>query len=74
MREHLKFGGAALAAAFATVSIVVACKGDDPAAPAPTDPPSTLYVAQLSSANEVPPVGVAATGTAIFELTGKTIR
>jgi hypothetical protein len=77
MRKHLKFSGAALAAALAIAVTLGACNSDDPAAPAPMPndpPPSILYLAQLSSANEVPAVAVPATGTATFVLTGKTLR
>lgn len=75
MRKHLKFGGAAFAAAFAVAAMAQACKSDDPSAPnVVVDPPTTLYLAQMSSINEIPPVDAPATGTATFILTGKTLR
>lgn len=48
--------------------LAAACSNDDS-----TSPKSTTYVAQLSSANEVPAVTGNASGTATFTLTGKTL-
>jgi hypothetical protein len=63
-----KLGGAALAAAIAG-AVLVAC-GDDPAAPGSQ---STMYVAQLSGANQVPPLTLGATGKATYTLSGKML-
>jgi hypothetical protein len=62
--------GAVTLAALMTAGVIVACKDDDStAAPRPT-----IYVAQLSSANEVPAVALGASGTATFTLTGRTLN
>ena len=47
--------------------LAAACSSDA------TSPKSTMYVAQMSSANEVPAVAGNASGTATFTLTGKTL-
>jgi hypothetical protein len=64
-----KIGAAALAAVM-VAGVVVACKDSDSNAPAPH---TTLYIANLSGANEVPAIAGGATGTARFTLTGKTL-
>ena len=51
--------------------LAAACSSDS-TSPAPS-PQSTTYVAQLSTANEVPAVAGNASGTATFTLTGKTL-
>jgi len=67
MDTRWKIGAAALTALIAAAGAVVACSSG------PTAPQSTMYVARMSAANEVPPVAVSATGTATFTLTGKTL-
>jgi hypothetical protein len=71
MDTQLKIGlrkiGAAALAGLAAAGVVVACSND------PTGPQSTMYVAHMSGANEVPAVGGGAIGTASFTLTGKTL-
>lgn len=68
MRKQLKVGGVVIAAALAAAGVVTAC--NDAAAPGAQ---STMYVAQMSGANEAPAVTTGATGTATFTLTGKTL-
>ena len=48
--------------------LAAACSNDNA-----TSPKSTTYVAQMSSANEVPALAGNASGTATFTLTGKTL-
>lgn len=55
-------------AAMLIVGAAAACSSDDT-----MSPKSTTYVAQMSTANEVPAVDGTATGTATFTLTGKTL-
>ena len=71
MNKQLKVGGAVIAAALAAAGVVTACNGDA-AAPQPGTQ-STMYVAQMSGANEVPALTSGATGTATFTLTGQTL-
>jgi Cu/Zn superoxide dismutase len=67
MDTQWKIGAAALAAVIAAAGAVVACSSD------PTAPQSTMYVARMSGANEVPRVTVGASGTATLTLTGRTL-
>jgi len=67
MEAQLKLGAAAIAAVLIAAGALAACGND------PTAPRSTTYVAHLSGANEVPAVAGAASGTATFTLTGKTL-
>lgn len=69
MQTRTKIGITGMVAVFAAAA-AVACSDDTKA---PTGPMSTTYVAQLSTANEVPAVQGNATGTATFTLTGNTI-
>jgi Cu/Zn superoxide dismutase len=57
-----------VAAALAAVGLMAAC-GDDTNNPGGT----TTYVSAMSAANESPPTGTGATGTATYTLTGRTI-
>jgi len=66
MRTQLKLGTAALAAVIAAAAVAVACDTT-------TGPQRVTYVAQLSGANQVPPLAVGGTGTATFTLTGKML-
>lgn len=70
MQTRFTIGALALVAAVATAGIVAACSKDSNPT---TSPQSTRYVANLSTANEVPPVTGNATGTATFTLTGKSL-
>jgi CHRD domain len=67
MDTQWKIGAAVLTAVIAATGAVVACSSD------PTAPQSTMHVARMSGANEVPRVTVGASGTATFTLTGKTL-
>ena len=69
MNTQRKFGAAALAAAMVT-GAVVACNNNDSNAPAIQ---TATYVANMSTANEVPAVSGSATGTATFTLNGKML-
>ena len=69
MQNRFKISALAVAAAMTIAGVVAACSKDSTA----TMPQSTRYVAQLSTANEVPPVLGGANGTATFTLTGKTL-
>src|SRR5262249_1145627 len=76
METRFKLGALALAASVAVTAIIAACSNDskDSTSPPPPPPPTTTnYIAQMSSANEVPAVAGTATGTAMFTLTGKTL-
>lgn len=58
----------ALSGAIWGVATVIACSGDS------TGPTTgTMYVAQLSSANEVPAIAGGASGTATFTLSGNSL-
>jgi hypothetical protein len=61
------WGRGAAALAIAAAGAMLACSDD------PTGPQSTIYVANLSGANEVPALSVGATGTATFTLNGKAL-
>ena len=68
MNRHGKTGAAALAVAMAAAGAMLACSNDT------TAPQSeTTYVAQLGGNNEVPAIPGAASGTATFTLTGKSL-
>lgn len=67
MDTRRKMIGAAALIAVIAGGTVAACSDD------PTGPQTTTYVAQMSAANEVPPLGLGATGTATFTLTGRTL-
>jgi CHRD domain-containing protein len=67
MRNQWKVGGAAIALTIAAAGLAIACGGD------PVGPQPTMYVAQMSGANEAPAVATGATGTATFTLTGRTL-
>jgi len=67
MRNQWKVGGAAIVLTIAAAGLAVACGGD------PVGPQATMYVAQMSSAKEVPAIQGGASGTATFTLTGKTL-
>jgi len=69
MSTRLTVSGIALAGTIWGVATMIACSGDSTGPGATT----TTYVAQLSSANEVPAIAGAASGTATFTLTGKTL-
>src|SRR5215471_4893439 len=69
MQTRFKISALALGLTIATAGIVAACSKDSTT----TAPGSTAYVAQLSTANEVPAVAGNATGTATFTLIGKTL-
>jgi hypothetical protein len=58
----------AVIALMAVTAGMLACSGDDATAPQS----STVYIAQLSSANEIPALPGGASGTATFTLTGKS--
>jgi len=68
MDTRWKIGGIALITAISAAGAVVACSSDDPVAPQ-----STMYLAQMSGANEVPAVTTGASGTATFTLSGKSL-
>jgi hypothetical protein len=57
MDTQWKIGAAVLTAVIAATGAVVACSSD------PTAPQSTMYVARMSGANEVPPVVVSSQET-----------
>ena len=57
----------ALAGVIWGVTTLIACSSD------PTGPSTTMYVARLSSANEVPAVGGNASGTGTFTLSGRSL-
>ena len=67
MLNEWKVGAAAIVLAIATAGLALACGGD------PVGPQPTMYVAQMSGANEAPAVTTGATGTATFTLTGRTL-
>ena len=68
MNTHWNTGAAALAVAMAAAGAMLACSNDT------TAPQSeTTYVAQLGGNNEVPAIPGAASGTATFTLTGKSL-
>ena len=69
MSTRLTISGIALVGTIWGVATMIACSGDS------TGPStsSTMYVAQLSGANEVPGISGAASGTATFTLTGKSL-
>ena len=69
MNRRWKAGALAIVGLVATGATMMACS-DDSTAPAPR---TATYVANLSTANEVPPVTGNATGTATFTLVGNTI-
>src|SRR5262245_37628601 len=69
MNTQRKFSAAALAAAMMT-GAVVGCNDDDTNAPALQ---TATYVANMSTANEVPAVPGNASGTATFTLNGKML-
>jgi len=67
MKTRWKLGALALTVMVAAGATMMACSDDS------TAPRSTVYMAHMSSANEVPPIAGNATGMATFTLTGKTI-
>jgi hypothetical protein len=72
MRTHLSTDAVralAVAVVIGAPAAMLACGGD------PTGPqsPSITYVAHLSGTNEVPAIAGAASGTATFTLTGKSL-
>ena len=67
MQTRWKIGALALAALIATGATMVACSDDS------TAPRTAMYVASMSTANEVPAVAGNATGTATFTLNGKML-
>ncbi len=69
MSTRLTIGGITLAGTIWGVATMIACSGDS-TGPGTT---STTYVAQLSGVNEVPGITGAASGTATFTLTGKSL-
>ena len=68
MSTYWNTGAAALAVAIAAAGATLACS-DDTTAPQS----ETTYVAQLKSTNEVPAIPGAASGTATFTLTGRSL-
>jgi len=71
MKTRWKVGALALGAMVAAGAAVEACSHDSTTAALRG---STMYVAQMSSANEVPAIAGTATGTATFTLTGKSLQ
>ena len=71
MKTRWKVGALALGAMVAAGAAMEACSHDSTTAALRG---STMYVAQMSSANEVPAVAGTATGTATFTLSGKTLQ
>jgi len=69
MNTQRRFSAAALAVAI-VAGAVVACNDDDTNGPALQ---TATYVANMSTANEVPAVPGTASGTATFTLNGKTL-
>src|SRR3954454_25033710 len=69
MNTHLSTGTAALAVAMAAAGAMLACSSDDPTGPQQ----SVTYVAQLGGNNEVPAIPGAASGTATFTLSAKSL-
>ena len=69
MDTQRKLGAAAIAAVI-VVGAVVACNDDHTNAPKLQ---TATYVANMSSANEVPPVAGGASGTATFTLNGRML-
>jgi Cu/Zn superoxide dismutase len=67
MQTRWKIGALALAALIATGATMVACSDDS------TAPRTAMYVANMSSANEVPAVAGNASGTATFTLSGRML-
>ena len=67
MNTQRKIAAAAITAVIAVAGTMAACSKDS------TAPQTTMYVAQMNGANEVPAVGLTATGTATFTLTGRTL-
>jgi len=67
MDTQWKIGTAALTAVIVAAGAVLACSSD------PTAPQSTMFVARMSGANEIPAIAIGASGTATFTLTGKTL-
>ena len=67
MSTRLQTGTIAFVGAIWGLAVLIGC-GDDLTAPS-----TTTYVAQLSSANEVPAIPGGASGTATFTLTGKSL-
>jgi hypothetical protein len=70
MSTRATVSGIALAGTFWGVATLIACSGDSTG---PGAAATTTYVAQLSGANEVPAITGAASGTATFTLTGKSL-
>ena len=68
MQMQFKISALALAAAIAAAGVIAACSSDKS-----TAPQSTMYMAHMSGANEVPSVAGNASGMATFTLTGKTL-
>ena len=69
MQTRFKISAIALTSAIAAAGIVVACSNDS-TSPAPQ---STIYMAHMSAANEVPAIAGNASGMGTFTLTGKTL-
>jgi CHRD domain len=67
MDSQWKIGAAAIMAVIVAAVAAAACGND------PTAPQSTMHVAHMSGANEVPAVALGASGTATFTLNGKTL-
>ena len=67
MSTRWKISAIALAGAIWGLAVLAGCNGD------PTGPGTTMYVAQMSGANEVPAIAGGASGTATFTLNGNSL-
>ena len=67
MNTQWKVSAVALGGVIWGLSVLAGCNSD------PTGPGTTMYVAQMSSANEVPAIAGSASGTATFTLNGKSL-